>query len=81
MLRQRQSHPGAIVPSGGKDTEGWPPESGTEGARPMRGGERYEMAEELRAGGRGAGRVETRWPFDSFRLAPGDGRKRPLKML
>jgi len=70
-LTQRESHPGAIVPSPRNGTEGWPPESGSEGTGPMRIRERYELAEDLRPRYRGSGRIERGQLLDSFCLATG----------
>ncbi|MHB1523648.1 MAG: hypothetical protein ACYCYB_06760 [Candidatus Dormibacteria bacterium] len=47
----------------------------------MRIRERYELAEELRARYRGAGRVEKGQLLDSFCLASGYGRKYAVKVL
>ena len=47
----------------------------------MRIRERYELAEELRARYRGAGRVEKGPLLDSFCLASGYGRKYAVKVL
>ena len=47
----------------------------------MRGGERPETAEELRARDRILGRAETRLLLDCFYLAAGDRRKRAFKVL
>ena len=80
-LTHRESHPGAIVPSPRNHTEGRPPESGSEGAGPMRIRERYELAEELRSRYRGSGRVERGQLLDSFCLAVGYGRKYAITLL
>ena len=80
-LPQRGSQPGAIVASPRNDTEGRSPESGSEGAEPLRILERYELAEELGPKCRRASRPERGTLLDSFCLATGYGRKYAIKVL